>query len=339
MERFTCREDKVSVSGALAERACSVWTLTAGTLATAGIRLQVLPKQGFKSCGMRVGKELLQPEVPVWGRELVEQSAFGTCLLFPTPNRVRDHSFMFQGRRVEMLKHGKPCTQHGIAMDSLWTVTAAGTDDSSAYIAGMLVIAPGDENYRAFPFPCRVEAAYHLQEGALFFRYRVQNTGETRMPFGIGLHPWFLAPEDLSDTLLQVCADFCYETTPDLLPTGRLLDVRKEGGKNLNPWRRLKELDLDTVYRNSRLPAKIYFGHSGYMLVITASKEFRHTVVFTPCSRGLIRNGKGLFCLETQTCCTDAINLWEQGVPDTGLLVLEPGQSQSGWIRYELLLH
>lgn len=37
-------------------------------------------------------------------------------------------------------------------MDSLWTVTAAGTDDSSAYIAGMLVIAPGDENYRAFPF-------------------------------------------------------------------------------------------------------------------------------------------------------------------------------------------
>ena len=54
-------------------------------------------------------------------------------------------------------------------MDSLWTVTAAGTDDSSAYIAGMLVIAPGDENYRAFPFPCRVEAAYHLQEGALIF--------------------------------------------------------------------------------------------------------------------------------------------------------------------------
>lgn len=159
------------------------------------------------------------------------------------------------------------------------------------------------------------------------------------MPFGIGLHPWFLAPEDLSDTLLQVCADFCYETTPDLLPTGRLLDVRKEGGKNLNPWWRLKELDLDTVYRNSRLPAKICFGRSGYMLEITASKEFRHTVVFTPCSRGLILNGKGLFCLETQTCYTDAINLWEQGVPDTGLLVLEPGQSQSGWIRYELLLH
>lgn len=98
MERFTCREDKVSVGGALAERACSVWTLTAGTLATAGIRLQVLPEQGFKSCGLRVGKELLQPEVPVWGRELVEQSAFGTCLLFPTPNRVRDHSFTFQGR-------------------------------------------------------------------------------------------------------------------------------------------------------------------------------------------------------------------------------------------------
>lgn len=59
MERFTCREDKVSVGGALAERACSVWTLTAGTLATAGIRLQVLPEQGFKSCGLRVGKELL----------------------------------------------------------------------------------------------------------------------------------------------------------------------------------------------------------------------------------------------------------------------------------------
>ncbi len=71
MERFTCREDKVSVGGTLTERACSVWTLTAGTLATAGIRLQVLPKQGFKSCGLRVGKELLQPEVPVWAIEVV----------------------------------------------------------------------------------------------------------------------------------------------------------------------------------------------------------------------------------------------------------------------------
>ena len=50
MERFTCQEDKVSVGGALAERACSVWTLTAGTPATAGLRLQVLPEQGFKSC-------------------------------------------------------------------------------------------------------------------------------------------------------------------------------------------------------------------------------------------------------------------------------------------------
>lgn len=97
MERFTCREDKVSVGGALAERACSVWTLTAGTLATAGIRLQVLPEQGFKSCGLRVGKELLQPEVPVWGRELVEQSAFGTCLLFPHPIECGTTLLRFRG--------------------------------------------------------------------------------------------------------------------------------------------------------------------------------------------------------------------------------------------------
>ena len=51
---------------------------------------------------------------------------------------------------------------------------------------------------------------------------------------------------------------------------------------------------------------------------------YKRQVVYTPVTLGQLPASMPLFFVEHQTCCTDAINLYEAGVPDTGLLVLRP---------------
>ena len=52
-------------------------------------------------------------------------------------------------------------------------------------------------------------------------------------------------------------------------------------------------------------------------------------MIFTPPHREAV-------CLEPYTCITDAINLHQQG-KDAGLLVLSPGETWEGWLRWEWL--
>ena len=59
-------------------------------------------------------------------------------------------------------------------------------------------------------------------------------------------------------------------------------------------------------------------------------------MVFTAFSRGMNKEGYAAFCVETQSCCTDAINLHENGYEKSGLLVLSPDAEKSGKITYFL---
>jgi aldose 1-epimerase len=53
-------------------------------------------------------------------------------------------------------------------------------------------------------------------------------------------------------------------------------------------------------------------------VTLEASEIFKHMVVYTPSKRDF-------FCLENQTCSTDAHNLYEKGFTEEAhLLILEP---------------
>jgi aldose 1-epimerase len=61
-----------------------------------------------------------------------------------------------------------------------------------------------------------------------------------------------------------------------------------------------------------------------------ASDEFTHMVIYTP-----PEEDAPFFCLENQTCSTDAINLHHQGLTEMAhLLELRPGESRTGFIQY-----
>jgi aldose 1-epimerase len=61
-------------------------------------------------------------------------------------------------------------------------------------------------------------------------------------------------------------------------------------------------------------------------IIVSFGSEFPNLVVLAPSDRSTI-------AFEPYTCVTDAINLVHT-IPDTGLIVLPPGQSWNGRIRF-----
>ncbi len=122
------------------------------------------------------------------------------------------------------------------------------------------------------------------------------------------------------------------EADQGLLPTGRLLDVHSTmyAMFDLNQPTPVGHLKLDHVYTDLPTPREAWIDYHGLnlRLGITASEDFTHAVIYTL--------GQGpYFCLENQTCSTDAINLHERGMQDIAhLLEVRPGEEASGFIRY-----
>ena len=123
------------------------------------------------------------------------------------------------------------------------------------------------------------------------------------------------------------------EATPDLLPTGRLIEV---AGTPFD-LRRLVcvgSLDLDHVF--TRLEpgcyARVEYRGSGLAVDLEATDDFSHLVLYTP-------RGERFFCLENQTCSTDAHNLFARGFAGvSGLKTVAPGAARQGEVRYTVTL-
>jgi aldose 1-epimerase len=65
-------------------------------------------------------------------------------------------------------------------------------------------------------------------------------------------------------------------------------------------------------------------------LRVSGSEECTHMVIYTP-------QGSPFFCLENQTCSTDAINLHHQGLKEMAhLLELHPGETRTGFTQYAI---
>jgi len=63
---------------------------------------------------------------------------------------------------------------------------------------------------------------------------------------------------------------------------------------------------------------------------MSASDDFTHLVVYTP-------KDAAWFCVENQTCSTDAHNLYDQGLKsESNLIVVEPGKTRSGYAEFQM---
>jgi aldose 1-epimerase len=121
------------------------------------------------------------------------------------------------------------------------------------------------------------------------------------------------------------------QATEELLPTGKLIgsDTLKADVINGD---RLGAMDFDHVFTDLDKDSKseIWYEDIGFKIELSAGKTFSHIVFYTP-------KGEGLFCIENQTCSTDAHNMYQKGYKaESGLEIISPYGTKSDFIFYRV---
>jgi aldose 1-epimerase len=281
----------------------------------------------------------------------------GIPILFAFPNRVRNGAYVFEGKTYEMADllskgwdRGAGQAMHGLVDDKPWSVEQAAANDAGAFVTCSLRAESFSLISAQFPFPCRLVVTHRIAAGRLHLEASVHNTGETDLPLGFGLHPWFPAailpgailPDAIAEiprarragSRVTIPAAARWELD-GLMPTGRVLPAQDDPEKyDLRDGRRLDDRAYDDVFTRVRRDergwsaAALSDPESGLELFVAADAAFREWVLYAPPDRPVV-------ALEPYTCTTDAANLAARGV-DSGLVALPPDATWRGEVEFGL---
>lgn len=260
-----------------------------------------------------------------------EPTRYGNPILFPFPNRIRGGRFTFEGREYIFDKApGTPNSIHGLLLNQPYQVESVDT------AAGASIVCCLDSREfpavtRQYPLPFEICITHTLIETTLTLDINIRNIGDSNMPMGFGIHPYFRLPLSSKSSpercLITVPASRRWELE-ELLPTGEISDL--EADADFRSGKPLAGRQFDDVLTGVALSddvsrCVINDLDAGIRMVLESDPQFRELVVYTPPNRPSI-------CFEPYTCPTDAVNLQARGI-DAGVIVLEPGATFSGTIR------
>lgn len=285
------------------------------------IEFAVLPLAGAHLASFAVdGRELLH-----FSREafLERGPTTGSFVMFPTPCRLTDCKYVFDGREVLQRKGGEDVDIHGLIRDE-----AVDVERGDEYLAVGFEIEPGHSVHEGYPFTCALTFRYEIIDAGLQFSFRYENRGDRSAPFGLGVHPfWKLDPERGDNFIRVPCSHSMAEV--ELYPTGEL-DPVEDTALDLRDWTSLAGVEMDTAFcgRISGRPGGLERRHAGARIAIDASPEFTHMISYAP-------PGQPFVCIENLTCSPDAPNVFARGYREaSGLVVVAPGESYSGWVTW-----
>jgi len=202
-----------------------------------------------------------------------------------------------------------------------------------ACVAAMTRIrmSPGSSLYDLFPIENELQLTFVLKPAELALRFSVRNDDAAQsLPFGLAIHPYFGVIGGRDEVTLYVPATHRMEAR-DLLPTGRLLPLAGDSA-DLSQPKRLSTLHLDDVFwgMQPERPVQIDYLAIGKRLTLEADALFTHAVVYTPA-------GQPFFCIENQSCSTDAHNLHARGLTEAAhLTIVPPGERVEASIRFRV---
>ncbi|MDX2007529.1 MAG: aldose 1-epimerase [Meiothermus sp.] len=287
------------------------------TLQNSRLRLEIAPEVGASVAALEArAEERWQPIMRPTPRPLPDKSSpYGSFTLAPYSNRIREARFGFEGRLYEL----KPNTpegnaQHGDVRNRPWTVMPAGTAAACSFDSRFF----DDVNW---PWAFSMAKLYRLEGHTLETTLELVNQGQTPMPAGFGLHPYFV--RDLGEAVLGFEAEGYYQTDQSLIPADGMKPIPPE--LDFRVPRAVGAQALNHVYGGWSGRAVLEWQGSGKRLVLEADPIFSHLVVFTA--------PDGTLAIEPVTNATDGFNLAERGVAGTGVQVLQPEEGMVGKVR------
>ncbi len=248
---------------------------------------------------------------------LAARSAGGTASfpLVPFSNRIRDARFRFRGREVRLARNfpPEPHAIHGHGWRAPWAVV----DRSEARLTLEYRHPAGD-----WPWAYVAQQAFDLSDERLRVRFAVTNEAADPMPVGFGLHPYFVRTPR---ALVRADVGPMWEADENVMPV-RIVPPPPQlllRGAGLNP----DVTALDNNFTRFGGRAVIEWPEWRARLRIDADPVYACLVVYTPA-------GRDFFCVEPATNCIDGFNLAEDGRTDTGLVVLDPGDTAAGDVTF-----
>jgi len=302
------------------------------------ILVSIAPEYGSNLFRFRVGEH----DLVYTDQELLTKRDFtGTFVLWPFPNRVRDKLYTYQAQKYSLENvhrpGGYPTLIHGLVFDRPWYYTQPVIGPDAVSVTTHVDVNPESPYYSAYPFDSRLSLTYSLSETELTVTYQVHNQSARTLPFGFALHPYFSTFTDKHDVSISTPAQAVMEADDEMLPTGRIFDVNKimYAMYDLREPVPVDFLKLDHVYTqlHKTSPSIVDYKSLALQLHISATDDFTHVVIFTP-------RQPPSFCIEYQTCSTDAINLHHQGTAfrdAAHLIEVQPGATFGGTLRYAVV--
>ena len=266
-------------------------------------RVLIDPEAGGRLASLIAGGRERLVGAPALRSERLSTS-WGCFPMVPWAGRIANARFRWEGTAHELRRNHGEHSIHGVAFDTAWEVIDAGESNASLALGSL----PG------WPFAASASQEIALAPGSLALELRVTAIDEA-MPAWIGWHPWFRRPET-GDITIRVGSSGVLETSPDLVPTGRVVHLDRETDLRAAP--RLGGRRLDHVFVESSSPSEIEWPD----LALTMQFEL-------PCRTLVVHTPEAGVCLEPQTGWPDAIRLEDEGVVLTGLRRLLPGETLS----------
>lgn len=299
--------------------------------------VRVAPNLGSNMFELSAGEH----EIIYCERDLLKRKDFtGNFVLWPIPNRVRNKRYEYQGQSYSLAevkrRQGNDVLIHGLVLDRQWNYGQPIEEADAISVQTFVEITPESPFYANYPFDSRLTLTYTLRANGVTVTYDVHNTGTKQMPFGFALHPYFRRLSGDDETFVSIPAARVMEADDELLPTGRVLDITgiMYSMFDLRAPVALSHLKLDHVYTaiEQGKNARIEYRKQNLNVQLITSEDFTHSVIFT--APGL---DVPFFCLENQTCASDAINLHNQGLKEIShLLELPPGEHWQGFIEFRI---
>lgn len=246
------------------------------------------------------------------------KALYGIPVLYPTPNRVKDNQFIYKDEKFE----GQ---MHGVVKGERFQVLEIKERNEEVYIVCRLSFEKGSKPYKGFPFVSILDIKITVSKNKVTYGYQIENKDHRELPYGFAIHPFFQNTD--GSVKIDAKAEKVMEMTEEKIPTGVCQDTLGTEF-DLSKPKLVSDFSLDHVYTQLGRPnAQLHY--KDFKISLNGTKEFSHLVVFTP-------QGQSFFCIENQTCSTDAHNLYHKGFKEeSGLIIIKPGESHSAQIEIE----
>lgn len=280
------------------------------TLLVGDMHLEVASENGGSIVSLHRGDQILMQGRP--------GEAHLACFpMVPYCNRIARGHFAFQGRNIALTPNfpSEVNTIHGMGWQAPWQVINKTVDalhlgydhDAAASAAS------------GWPWTFRATQTFKLTEDELAIHLQVTNTSTQPMPAGLGLHPFFPAPEQ---TFLTSQFSHTLQVDDHWIPTHQR-PLRAKG----DPFKGLPVggQDIDNIFLGRRVAPTLQWHNQPWKLRLTASNSLPHTVIYAPQAGGFV-------CVEPISHVPNILNASTSigGLNTAQMCVLGIGESLSG---------